>query len=418
MTTTPRTLAIVGASLAGAKAAEAARDAGYAGRVVLIGDESSAPYERPPLSKSVLRGDAVVDTARVHDDGFYAEHGIELINSRVTALDDVSRRLQLDDGAVIPFDTAILATGAAPRSLDMPGADLAHVHYLRTIDDAVRLGHAIRKATRVAVIGAGWIGSEVAASARQMGSDVVLIDSGHVPLRRVLGDRIGEVFRQLHADHGVDLRLGVGVSELRGAEAVEEVVLADGRIEPADVVVAGVGVIPRVELAAESFGFRVDNGIVVDQYMETNVAGIYAAGDVANAWHPHYRRYVRVEHWANALNQGLVAGRNAAGQHDPYSRLPYFFSDQYDLGMEYVGYAQADDELVVRGDLAEREFVAFWHRHGIVTAAMHVNTWDVVEDLRAVIEAGVTIDPARLRDPNVTLGELLAPTARVAQVDG
>jgi 3-phenylpropionate/trans-cinnamate dioxygenase ferredoxin reductase component len=405
--TTDRTLAIVGASLAGAKAAEGARDAGYEGRIVLVGDEPTAPYERPPLSKGVLRGDDDPEVARVHPDAsYYEEHSIELVADRAVALDPVARLITLSGGDAIAFDTAVLATGAAPRRLQVPGADLAGVHYLRTLDDAVRLRDAIHAATRVAVVGAGWIGSEVAASARQVGADVVLVDPGPAPLRRVLGDEVGAVFRQLHADHGVELRLGTGVRELRGSKAVEAVVLGDGREEPADVVVAGVGVTPRAELAEAAPGLRVDDGIVVDQYLEANVDGLYAAGDVANAWHEHYRRHLRVEHWANALHQGTTAGRNAAGRHEVYDRLPYFFSDQYDLGMEYVGHAGRDDAVAVRGDLDAREFIAFWHRDGIVTAAMNVNVWDVVDDLKAIVGAGRPLDPARLVDPDVGLADL------------
>jgi 3-phenylpropionate/trans-cinnamate dioxygenase ferredoxin reductase subunit len=403
------TLAIIGASLAGAKAAEGARASGFDGRIVLVGDESSAPYERPPLSKGVLRGDADVSSARVHDDGFYADHDIELVTDQVTALDDLSRRIELADGTRIPYDTAIVATGAEPRRLDVPGADLGGVHYLRSADDSVRLRDAIRTASRVAVIGSGWIGSEVAASARQMGADVVLIDPSPVPLHRVLGDEVGAVFRDLHAENGVDLRLGTGVAALRGEKSVEQVVLSDDRVEDVDVVVAGIGVVPRTELAERSVGFHIDNGIVVDQHLESNVTGVYAAGDVANAWHPHYHRHLRVEHWANALNQGLVAGRNATGPREAYTRLPYFFSDQYDLGMEYVGHASGDDPVVIRGDKAAREFIAFWHQDGVVTAAMHVNVWDVVEDLKALIEAGGAVDLARLANPDVPLAELRRP---------
>lgn len=405
MTTTP-TLAIAGASLAGAKAAEAARDAGFDGRIVLVGDEPGQPYERPPLSKAVLRGDKDPDTARVHPDGFYAEHDIELVNDRADTLDPVARSIRLARGETIGFDTAVLATGAAPRRLYIPGADLAGVHYLRTIDDSVRLRDAIRDATRVVVIGAGWIGSEVAASARQMGAEVVLVDPAPVPLQRVLGDDIGAVFARLHTDNGVQLRLGTGVAELRGTKTVEAVVLGDGRIEAADVVVVGVGVTPRTELA-ETAGLAVDNGILVDEHLATAVPGIYAAGDVANAFHPHYGKHLRVEHWANALNQGTTAGRNAAGNRDAYTRLPYFFSDQYDLGMEYVGHGDGTDAVVVRGDRDAREFVAFWHRDGIVTAAMNVNVWDVVDDLKAIVEARTPVDPARLADPDVPLGELV-----------
>jgi 3-phenylpropionate/trans-cinnamate dioxygenase ferredoxin reductase subunit len=405
--TTRRTLAIVGASLAGAKAAEAARDEGFDGRVVLIGDEAAVPYERPPLSKGILRGEQDTDAARVHPDGFYDEHSIELVTDQAVALDLMVRTVELAGGETIAFDSAVLATGAAPRHLDVPGADLNGVHHLRTIDDAVRLRDAIREATRVAVIGAGWIGSEVAASARQMGAEVVLIDPAPVPLQRVLGDEIGAVFGRLHADNGVDLRLGTVVKELRGSTTVEAVVLDDDRVEAADVVVAGIGVTPRTELADAAIGLRVDNGIVVDEYLETNVEGVFAAGDVANAWHPHLGRYLRVEHWANARNQGLTAGHNAAGRRESYRRLPYFFSDQYDVGMEYVGHGEPGDTVTIRGDTGTREFIAFWQRDGIVTAAMNVNVWDVVDDLKALIESRRPADPARLADPDTALSDLV-----------
>jgi 3-phenylpropionate/trans-cinnamate dioxygenase ferredoxin reductase component len=406
-----RTLAIVGASLAGAKAAEAAREAGYDGRVVLVGDEATAPYERPPLSKAVLRGEAEPASTRVHPDGFYDDHDIELVTDRVVGIDSSSRRLALPDGGTLAFDAAILATGAEPRRLAVPGAELDGVHYLRSVADSNRLRAAIHAASRVAVIGAGWIGSEVAASARQMGADVVLVAPTPVPLGHVLGDDIGEVFGRLHADNGVRLRLGVGVGELRGSVGVEEVLLTDGTTEAADLVVVGIGVTPRTDLAGAGCGLAVDNGIVVDQHLETNVAAVYAAGDVANAWHPRYRRHVRVEHWANALHQGTTAGRNVAGRREVYERLPYFFSDQYDLGMEYVGLSGPDDELVVRGDLDAREFVAFWHRDGVVSAAMNVNVWDVVEDLKAIITADRPVDPDRLVDPKVEIGDLVGGPA-------
>jgi 3-phenylpropionate/trans-cinnamate dioxygenase ferredoxin reductase subunit len=406
-----RTLAIVGASLAGAKAAGAARESGYDGRIVLISDEAAAPYERPPLSKAVLRGEAEPASTRVHPDGYYEEHDIELVTDHVVAIDTSARRVALSDGDTLAFDAAILATGAEPRRLAVPGAELDGVRYLRSLDDSDRLREAIRAASRVAVIGAGWIGSEVAASARQMGADVVLIAPTPVPLGHVLGDEIGEVFRRLHADHGVRLRLGVGVGELRGSGAVEEVLLTDGTSESADLVVAGIGVTPRTDVAGAGSGLAVDNGFVADQHLETNAAAIYAAGDVANAWHPRYGRRVRVEHWANALNQGTTAGRNVAGWREVYDRLPYFFSDQYDLGMEYVGLNSSSDELVVRGDLDAREFVAFWHRDGVVSAAMNVNVWDVVDDLKAIITADRPVDAERLADPEIEIADVAGATS-------
>jgi 3-phenylpropionate/trans-cinnamate dioxygenase ferredoxin reductase subunit len=405
--TTDQTLVIVGASLAGAKAAEGARTAGFDGRVILVGDELEHPYERPPLSKAVLRGEATPETTRVHDDGFYNAHDIELLTGRtVEVIDPERRQVHLDGNEKVPFTAAVLATGAEPRRIDISGAELDGVHYLRKIGDADRLGDAIRDARRVAVIGAGWIGSEVAASARQMGADVVLIDPAPVPLHRVLGDEIGEVFRRLHADNSVKLRLRTDVVELRGNDTVEQVVLRNGSVEAADVVVIGIGVTPRVELAAAA-GLRVDNGIVVDQHLQTSLPGVYAAGDVASAWHARYKRHLRVEHWSNALNQGLTAGINAAGGTESYTRLPYFFSDQYDLGMEYVGYRNPDDAVAVRGSLADREFIAFWHRDGIVTAAMNVNVWDVVEDLKAIVAGGRAIEPESLADSDLALRELV-----------
>jgi len=404
-----RTLAIVGGSLAGAKAAEAARAAGFDGRVVLIGDESHLPYERPPLSKDVLRGDKPADSARVHDDNFYTEHDIELVGGTALALDVETRHLTLASGDRVPYDTVILATGARPRRLTVPGADLGGVHYLRTVDDAIVLGDAIRHAGRVAVVGAGWIGSEVAASARQMGAEVVLIDPAPTPLHGLLGDDLGGVFRQLHADKGAHLRLGAGVHALLGRDTVEAVELSTGEREAADFVVVGVGVEPRVELAT-SAGIAVENGVLVDERLQSAAPSVFAAGDVASAWHPHYRRHVRVEHWSTALNQGGTAGRNAIGAAEIYDRLPYFFSDQYDLGLEYVGHHQRDDALVVRGDIDRREFIAFWHRGGVVTAAMNVNVWDVVDDLRSLIIAGVAIDLAQLANPSVALTDLARAT--------
>jgi 3-phenylpropionate/trans-cinnamate dioxygenase ferredoxin reductase subunit len=400
------TLAIIGASLAGAKAAEAAREAGHDGRILLIGDELTAPYERPPLSKKVLRGEADESSTHVHPDGFYAEHGIEVITDEVTEIAPDDRRLHLASGGQVGFASAVVATGAAPRRLELPGAELGGVHYLRTIEDSLRLREAIRTASRVAVVGGGWIGSEVAASARQMGADVVLIDPAPTPLHRVLGREVGGIFAALHADHGVVLRMGVGVSALRGAARVEEVVLSDGRVEPADVVVVGIGVTPRTSVVEGAPGVRIDNGIVVDERLETDIPRVYAAGDVANAWHPHFERHLRVEHWANALNQGTTAGRNAAGRHEVYDRLPYFFSDQYDLGLEYIGYSQPDDAVVIRGDADGREFLAFWHRDGIVSAALAVNIWDVVDDFKAIVGAGRALDPGRLVDPDIALADV------------
>jgi 3-phenylpropionate/trans-cinnamate dioxygenase ferredoxin reductase subunit len=398
---------IVGGGLAGAKAAAGAREVGFAGRIILLGDEPMAPYERPPLSKAVLRGEAAPETAAVHAAGWYAANDVELEqDARVMAIEPAARVVTLDGGRRIRYSTAVLATGATPRRLRGPGCDLAGVHYLRTLGDAVELRDAIRTAERVVVIGAGWIGSEVAASARTVGGHVTLIDPGPLPLHRVLGP-VGQVFADLHRRHGVHLRLGTGVRALRGFRRVTGVELADGTVEAADLVVVGIGVVPNTGLATEA-GLLVDDGIVVDEHLESSAPGVFAAGDVASAFHPLYQRHVRVEHWANALNQGAAAGRNAVGKKEIYARLPYFFSDQYDLGMEYVGLADPNDDVVIRGDQADAKFIAFWQRRGVVTAAMNVNVWDVVEDLRSLIASRRQIDPRRLADAAVPLSSLVA----------
>lgn len=401
------TLVVIGGGLAGAKAAEGARSAGFDGRIVLVAEEAHAPYERPPLSKGVLRGEKEPDTTEVGGEEFVKKNSIDLITGvPAESIDVEARKVRLGNGDDIAFDRLVLATGARPRRLDLPGADLDGIYYLRTVDDSLRLRAAITGAKRVAVIGGGWIGTEVAASARQMGADVVVIDPAPVPLQRVLGAEMGEVFRRLHTEHGVTIRSGAGVTELRGSNRVEEVVLEDGSTERADVVVVGIGVLPETALA-KAAGLPVDDGVLVDERLQTTVPGIFAAGDVAKAFHPHYNQHVRVEHWSTAQNQGTTAGRNAAGANETYDRLPYFFTDQYDLGMEYVGLGRGDDEVLVRGDLEKREFIAWWLRDGKVTAAMNVNIWDVVDDLRAVVQSGRSLDRSRLADPNVPLTDLL-----------
>jgi 3-phenylpropionate/trans-cinnamate dioxygenase ferredoxin reductase subunit len=276
------------------------------------------------------------------------------------------------------------------------------------LDDAESLRTAITPGSRVVVVGAGWIGSEVAASARQMGAEVVLIERSDLPLERVLGAELGAVYRDLHLDHGVELLPGTGVEAFAGARSVEEVRTTDGRRIACDLVVVGVGVVPRVELA-EAAGLVLDNGIAVDERLETSAPGVFAAGDVAAAFHPFYGARVRVEHWANALNQGPAAARNMLGAGTPYERLPYFFSDQYDLGMEYTGHAAGGDDVVFRGDPAKREFIAFWMRDGRVVAGMNANVWDVTGPIRELILRRVPVDAARLADPDVALEDLGKP---------
>jgi 3-phenylpropionate/trans-cinnamate dioxygenase ferredoxin reductase component len=405
---------IVGASLAGAKAAETLRDEGFDGRIVLVGSEEERPYERPPLSKEYLRGEAGREKVYVHPDGFYADHDIELQLGRTAVdLDPAARELTLDDGTSLRYDRLLLTTGAEPRRLSIPGAELEGVLYLRSVGDSDALRTRLDGAGSVVVVGAGWIGSEVAASARQRGLEVTVLDPLSVPLERVLGHELGAIYRDIHTDHGVRMLMGTGVEAFEGEGRVERVRTSDGRTLECDFVVVGVGVEPRTRLAAEA-GIAVRDGIAVDAQLRTSSEGVFAAGDVASADHPFFGEPIRVEHWANALNQGPAAARNMLGRAAPYERLPYFFSDQYDVGMEYSGFARSWDRVVFRGDPASREFIAFWIASDCVVAGMNVNVWDVTEAIQRLIRARAPVDARRLADPDVPLDELV-PADRVSR---
>jgi 3-phenylpropionate/trans-cinnamate dioxygenase ferredoxin reductase subunit len=395
---------IVGASLAGASAAAALRKEGFDGRIVLIGEERERPYERPELSKSYLRGEPGKDL-HVHREGFYDEHGIELVTGRsVDAIDVAKREVHVGDD-VIGFDHLLLTTGATPRRLEVPGSDLEGIVTLRTMDDADRIREEAEAADAIAIIGGGWIGSEVAASLRQLGHEVSLVLPTVNPLEHVLGVEVGGMYRRAHEEHGVTIVAGATATGFEGDSRVAAVRTADGRAVPANLVVVGIGATPRVELA-EGAGLAVDNGVLVDEYLETSVAGIFAAGDVANAVHPHYGRRLRVEHWDNAKRQGRVAAANMLGGAQPYERIPYFYSDQYDIGMEYTGLASADDQVVFRGDRERREFIAFWLRAGKVVAGMNVNVWDVAPVIERLVSSGARVDVADLSDVGRPLTEL------------
>lgn len=406
-----KTFVIVGASLAGAKAAETLRAEGFTGRVVLIGEEPVRPYERPPLSKDYLRGQVGPDAAFVHDERFYDEHDIDLrLSTLVSAIDPAAGEAVVGDGERIRFDAALLATGAYPRRLTLPGADLPGVESLRTMADSDRLRAAIAEASRLVVIGAGWIGCEVAASARQMGTEVAMVEMGQLPLERVLGPELGRFYRDVHVEHGVEMHFGGGISELRGSSRVEAVVLESGAVLEADLVVAGVGVAPRIELA-ERAGLEMDNGVLTDEYLSTSAPNVFAAGDVANAWHPVLQRRVRLEHWSSALNQGPAAARNMLGTKTAYEKIPYFYSDQYDVGMEYSGLATSWDEVVFRGDPSTGEFIAFWMEDGRISAGMNVNVWDVADKIATLVASRRPVDRDRLADPDVELSSLLPPAS-------
>ncbi len=407
---TDQTFVIIGAALAGAKAAETLREEGFDGRIVLVGAESERPYERPPLSKDYLRRETT-DRPYVHDEGFYEESDIELRTAtEVESIDRSRSEVALAGGERIGFDRLLLTTGAEPRRLNVPGGDLDGVLYLREVADSDKIAERIEAGGKLVTIGAGWIGAEVAASARSKGCDVTILERMALPLEHVLGAELGAIYRDIHIDHGVELLADTELEGFEGSGAVESVRTADGRSIEADFVVVGVGVVPRTQLA-EAAGLEIRNGVLTTERLETSADGIYAAGDVANALNPLYGEHIRVEHWANALNQGPAAARNMLGQESPYDNVPYFFSDQYDVGMEYAGYATEWDEVVFRGGVAEREFVAFWVAGGRVVAGMNVNVWDVIDDIQALIRSTTTVDRARLEDPDVPIGELAAPAS-------
>jgi 3-phenylpropionate/trans-cinnamate dioxygenase ferredoxin reductase component len=412
--TTDQTFVIVGASLAGAKAAETLREEGFDGRVVLIGAEDERPYERPPLSKDFLRGEVGHEKIYVHDDSFYAARDIGLWLGRVAVgLDTSAGQLTLDDGKRVRYDRLLLATGARARRLSIPGGDLDGVYYLRSVANSEALRARLDQGGSVVVVGAGWIGAEVAASARQRGLEVTVLDPQAVPLERVLGAEVGTIYRDVHADQGVRMLLGTGVEAFEGSGSVERVRTSDGGTLECDFVVVGVGVTPRTELA-EAAGIDVDNGIVVDEHLQTSAPGVFAAGDAANALHPFYGRRIRVEHWANALRQGPVAGQAMLGRAAVYDHLPYFFSDQYDVGMEYAGFADKWDRVVFRGDPASREFIAFWMAKERILAGMNVNVWDVNDSITRLIRERAPVDDQRLADPDIPIEEL-TPLGRAAR---
>ena len=405
--TSSETHVIVGASLAGAKAAETLRDEGFDGRIVLIGSEAERPYERPPLSKDYLRGESGRDKVYVHPEGFYAERDIELrLGSTAVSLDAGAGEVALEDGTRLSYDRLLLTTGSEPRRLPIPGAELDGVLYLRSVEDSDTLRARLDAGGSVVVVGAGWIGCEVAASARQRGLEVTVLDPLGAPLERVLGPELGSIYRDVHTDHGVRMLMETGVEAFEGDGRVERVRTSAGELLDCDFVVVGVGVQPRTRLAAEA-GIAVRDGVAVDPQLRTDAEGVFAAGDVASAQHPFYGEPIRVEHWANALNQGPAAARNMLGRGIPYERLPYFFSDQYDVGMEYSGFARSWDRVVFRGDPASREFIAFWMAGDTAIAGMNVNVWDVTDPIQRLIRARVPLEDSRLSDPDIPLEELV-----------
>lgn len=400
---------IVGGGLAGAKAAETLRAEGFDGRVVLVAEEEELPYERPPLSKDYLLGTADRDGPQVHPLDWYGEQAVELrAGVRATHLDAAARRLALSTGEQLRYGALLLATGASPRRLPVPGAELDGVRYLRTLADADTLLADLRGGGRdVVVVGAGWIGLEVAAAARAHGNEVTVVEPQPTPLHTALGPEMGRVFARLHREHGVTLLTDTVVRELRGDHGRVRTVATDAHAGlAADVVVVGIGAIPNTGLAAAA-GLSVDNGIVTDHALRTSAPGVVAAGDVAASFHPLYGRHLRVEHWANALHGGPAAARSMLGEEVSHQRVPYFYTDQYELGMEYSGLAGPGDRLVCRGNPDDGAFIAFWTADGRITAALTVNVWDVTAPLQELIRGRRHVPAAALADADTPL-ELLA----------
>ncbi|MER5768229.1 NAD(P)/FAD-dependent oxidoreductase [Streptomyces sp. NPDC001985] len=415
-----RTFVIVGGGLAGAKAAETLRAEGFTGRVILVGDERDHPYERPPLSKGYLQGKEERESVFVHEPGWYAQADVELhLGQTVVAVDRAGKSVELGDGTVLHYDKLLLATGAEPRRLDIPGTDLAGVHHLRRLAHADRLRQVLaalgRDNGRLVIAGAGWIGLEVAAAARGYGAEVTVVESEATPLHQVIGPELGQVFTELHQDHGVRFHFGARLTEITGQDGMVLAVRTDdGEEHPAHHVLAAIGAAPRTALA-EAAGLAIADrsaggGIAVDAALRTSDPDICAAGDVAAADHPLIGSRLRVEHWANALNGGPAAARAMLGQEVSYDRVPYFFSDQYDLGLEYSGWAPAGsyDQVVLRGDAGKREFIAFWLKENRVLAGMNVNVWDVTAPIQTLIRSGAAVDPEALGNPSVPLESLSA----------
>jgi NADPH-dependent 2,4-dienoyl-CoA reductase/sulfur reductase-like enzyme len=416
------TFVIVGGGLAGAKAAETLRNEGFDGDIVLFGDETERPYERPPLAKGYLLGKDERDSVFVHPAGWYAEHNVDLrLGTPVTAIDRAARVVSFD-GGTLGYDKLAITTGAAARRISVPGADLGNVLYLRTLRESEALRAAFLPGARVVIIGAGWIGLETAAAARQAGSSVTIVEPQPTALYGAVGPEIGEKFAELHRQHGVVFRFGESAAEFRPAEVsgalpaagesregwpVGSVVTDSGAELPADIVAVGIGAVPNDGLARAA-GLDVDNGVLTDAALRTSDPDIFAAGDVADSYLPLLGRRVRVEHWSNALNGGKAVAKSMLGQHVEYDRVPYFYSDQYDLGMECSGLPSPGsyDQLVYRGDSAGLEFIACWLNAGRLVAGMNINVWDVTDDIQALIRSGRVLDPARLSDPEIPLADV------------
>ena len=406
-----QTFVIIGANLAGGRAAEALRKGGFDGRLVLIGADPELPYERPPLSKEYLRGEMPKERTFIIKPEVYEDQKIELhLGVEATRVDAKERVVELADGERLQFDRLLLATGGQERRLSVPGSDLEGIYYLRTLADSERIAAELQPGKRLVVIGAGFIGAEVAASARMKGLDVTVLEMADVPLAHIVGEEMGRAYAEIHRDQGVTLVTGEALERFEGSTRVERAVSSSGRAIDCDFVVAGVGIAPATKLA-EDAGLAVDNGVVVDEYCETSVPGIFAAGDVANFYHPVLDERLRVEHWSNAQRQGQTAAKNMLGQREPYVEIPWFWSDQYDVNIQYVGHAKTWDNMVVRGDVAGRKYSAFYLKDGRLRATLTINRFKDISPSRQLIRQGIVVEPDKLQDEDIELKSLITQTA-------
>jgi 3-phenylpropionate/trans-cinnamate dioxygenase ferredoxin reductase subunit len=405
---------LVGGGLASARAIEGIREEGDDRPIVLVGKEDVLPYDRPPLSKKVLLGDAPVPSSELHDEAWYAAHAAEpVLGTAVRRLDVVAQRVTLDNGRDLPWSALLLATGSSPRQLDLPGSTLDHVLTLRTAANAAELQSRLATGEPAAIIGAGWIGLEVAAAAREHGCTVTVIEPQATPLSGVLGPEVGRLIQRVHEDHGVTFHLGTSATEVLGDDhgAVRGIRLEDGTVVTATTVVVGIGITPDVQLAEEA-GLLLDNGISCDERLRTSGPQVWAAGDVASWCHPRIGHRLRVDHWTNAFHSGYLAGRGIAGADVVHDRFPVFFSDQYDLGLEYVGHVPrgTSTDVVLRGDPASGAWLAFWLDGDRLLAGMHVNTWGAVDEITPLLGAR-GLDRERLADPGIPLAEVAERSA-------
>lgn len=408
MASTDRHMVVIGAGMAGVCAARTLRKEGFEGRVTLLGADPAYPYDHVPLAKYYLRDEPGYHSVFIHDESFYPDRGIDLRRDAVVrAIDPAGHLVHLAGGEQLRYDKLLIATGSLNRRLDVPGADLDGIRQLRTLAEADRLKEAMAAGGRLVVVGSGFAGCEIASSARQLGLDVTLVGRDRLPMERVLGPATAQFYRDVHTSHGVRLCMETSAAQFSGGDGrVTSVLLTDGTHLPADLVVVAVGARPDVDLAAAAAGLAVENGILTDNLLATSAPDIYAAGDVANAPDPRTGRRLRVEHFATALAQGRTAARNMLGQGMAYDHVPFFFTDQYDVWMEYTGYPAPDVEPVIRGDIASGEFVVFWVRERRLVAAMNINIRGIPELVRAAIAQRQPVDPAKLVDPSFDLADL------------